>query len=62
MKAGLDPDDWLLVLIAVFLWIAASARIVASIDRYSPVLSWQTAVVFGGALVVAVITYRRLRQ
>lgn len=44
---------------AALIWVCISAFAVASIDRYSPVWSWQTLVVFGGAAVVFAITSKK---
>lgn len=42
-------------------YMALAATTAAAIDRYSPLLSWQSAVVFGGGAAVAVATYRWIR-
>lgn len=36
---------------AAFVYGAVAANVVAMIDRYSPIFSWQSAVVFGGMTV-----------
>lgn len=42
-------------------YMSIAAMAAAAVDRYSPLISWQSAVVFGGGAAVAVAAYRWIR-